>query len=199
MLEHINQTLFLMINAPAHPTGWVVLLAWFCASGLIWLAPMIMVAGWLRGSDAIRMRMLETALAGLTGLLISQLIGFYWPHPRPFMIGLGHTLISHAADASFPSDHLTLMWSTAFCLLARGATRTAGAWLALLGVPLAWARIYLGVHFPFDMLGALLVSLLSAWLCQKYGPWLLAPVFVRLLKLYRRMFAPCIRKRWILY
>lgn len=33
------------------------------------------------------------------------------------MIGLGHTLITHAADSSFPSDHLTLLWAVAFSFL----------------------------------------------------------------------------------
>jgi undecaprenyl-diphosphatase len=33
------------------------------------------------------------------------------------------------------------------------------AWMvAGLGLLVAWSRIYLGVHFPFDMLGALVVS-----------------------------------------
>ena len=33
--------------------------------------------------------------------------------------------------------------------------------LALLGFPIAWARIYLGVHFPFDMLEAGTVAVFS--------------------------------------
>jgi undecaprenyl-diphosphatase len=33
------------------------------------------------------------ATASVAGLLINQIIGLAWSHPRPFMIGLGHTLI----------------------------------------------------------------------------------------------------------
>jgi undecaprenyl-diphosphatase len=42
-------------------------------------------------------------------LLINQVIILLWQHPRPFVIGLGHTYLAHAADSSFPSDHLTLL------------------------------------------------------------------------------------------
>ena len=38
----------------------------------------------------------------------------------------------------------------------------AGLALALSGLPVAWARIYLGVHFPLDMVGSVLVAVLSA-------------------------------------
>jgi undecaprenyl-diphosphatase len=49
----------------------------------------------------------------------------------------------------------------------------AGMLFALLGLPIAWARIYVGVHFPFDMAGAAIVSLLSVGLTRRaIGPCL---------------------------
>jgi undecaprenyl-diphosphatase len=99
--------------------------------------------GWLRGGEppANDARCYRIRIAGL---LINQIIGLAWLHPRPFMIGLGHTLIPHVADSSFPSDHLTLWWAVAFSLALQRGPRIAGVALALLGVPIAWARIYLG-------------------------------------------------------
>ncbi|STV87131.1 PAP2 family protein [Klebsiella michiganensis] len=73
------------------------------------------------------------------------------------MIPLGHTWINHPADNSFPSDHGTVMFSAAFALLSL-RSRAAGLFLLLAALPVAWSRIFLGVHFPLDMVGAALVS-----------------------------------------
>ncbi len=83
--------------------------------------------------------------------------GTLWFHPRPFMIPLGHTWISHPADNSFPSDHGTVMFSAAFALLSL-RLRAPGLLMLLAALPVAWSRIYLGVHFPLDMVGAALVA-----------------------------------------
>jgi undecaprenyl-diphosphatase len=62
---------------------------------------------------------------------------------------------------------------------------------------MAWARIYLGVHFPFDIAGAALVSVLSAWLCVLSGRWFAAPVVRVAMLAYRPLFAPLIRRGWV--
>jgi undecaprenyl-diphosphatase len=166
-MENLNHALFLMLNAPEHPSALLLTIATFFAEYAIWVVPAVIAIGWLGGGERTRKVLLEATASGLAGLLISQVIGMVWQHPRPFMIGLGHTLLPHVADASFPSDHLTLLWAVAFSLLMHRSPRAAGAALALLGLPVAWARIYLGVHFPFDMVGAVLVAMLSAWLALR--------------------------------
>lgn len=84
--------------------------------------------GWFRGGEPTRKTMLVASASGLLGLLINQIIGLACLHPRPFMIGLGHTLIPHVADSVFfPSDHLTLWWAVAFSLALQRGPRIAGA------------------------------------------------------------------------
>ena len=196
-MQVLNETLFLLLNAPLHPSAAAVLVARFFAEVAIGVVPLALVAGWLRGGNATRKLMLEAAAAGLVGLLFAQVIGLVWPHPRPFMVGIGRTLIPHAADSSFPSDHLTLLWSVAFSWLMHPGLRRAGAVLALLGIPMAWARIYLGVHFPLDMVGAAIVAGLSAWLCARQQRWLGGPIFHYVNAVYRRLFGPLIRRGWV--
>jgi undecaprenyl-diphosphatase len=96
----------------------------------------------------------------LLALGVNVLIGFVWPEPRPFMMGVGHTWITHAADASFPSDHMTVFMSIGLTFLLAGSL---GIGLAVLGgaVAVAWARVFLGVHFPLDMLGSVGVAIAS--------------------------------------
>lgn len=196
-MEAFNQTLFLLIGASAQPDSGVVALALLFGEYAIWLVPITLVLGWLRGGDTLRHWLIEASVSALLALLAAQIIGIVWPHPRPFVIGLGHNLIAHGADSSFPSDHLTFLWAVAFSLLMHPESRRAGAALALLGLPMAWARIYLGVHFPFDIAGAALVSALSAWLCVLSGRWLAAPVARIVMLAYRKLFAPLIRRGWV--
>ncbi len=199
-MEHLNQTLFLWLTAPVQP-GWLMLAAAkFFGVYAVDIVPLLLVTGWLRGDEPSRKVWLQAGMAMLLGLGINQLIGFVWPHPRPFMLGLGHNLITHAPNASFPSDHLTGLWAFAFSLLIQSQQRsqrmTAVA-LALLGLPMAWARIYLGVHFPLDMLGAVLVAGFSAWLALAGARLYLQSLYRLAVSVYRALFSALIKRGWI--
>ncbi len=136
----------------------------FLAEDLVWALPPPFVVVWLRCSIAWRHALTDAALAAALALGIGAIIGLVWPHPRPFALGLGHRLIPHAADASFPSDHLTLIWSVAASWGLHRRQRAAAAAVFAAGVAVAWARIYVGVHIPLDVAGALGVACMSALL-----------------------------------
>lgn len=196
-MEDFNHALFLWLNAPEHPHALLLAVATFFAEYAIWVVPALIGIGWLRGNEHTRKILLEATASGLAGLLINQLIGLVWQHPRPFMIGLGHTFIPHAADSSFPSDHLTLLWAVAFSFLMHRSPRMSGMTLALLGLPVAWARIYLGVHFPLDMLGAALVAALSAWLAFRAVRFYLSPTYSLATRIHRSLFGKLIVWGWV--
>ena len=63
--------------------------------------------------------------------------------------------------------------------------------------PVAWARIYLGVHFPLDMLGAALVALLSAWSAFRAERWYLPATYKLALRLDHILFGRLIQMRWV--
>ncbi|CAM5205011.1 Undecaprenyl-diphosphatase OS=Castellaniella defragrans OX=75697 GN=HNR28_000082 PE=4 SV=1 [Castellaniella defragrans] len=193
-METLNRALFLWLNAPSHPDPGLLSAAIVLANWLIWLAPALLVVGWLYGDREARQAMILAALAGALGLLCNQLIALVWVHPRPFVLGLGHTFIPHAPDSSFPSDHLTLWWAIAFSLLAQARLRLLGALMAVSGLAIAWARIYLGVHFPLDMAGAAGVAAACAWLVRALARWYLDPLYRLALSIYRTLFGGLIRK-----
>lgn len=189
-MKELNESLFLLINASEHPNAALLMLAKLFAEYAIWLVPAVLIAGWLRGNERTRLIMLEAAASGLAGLLINQVIALFWQHERPFMLGLGHTYLAHRADSSFPSDHLTLLWAVSFSFLMHRRPRLAGLALTLLGLPVAWARIYLGVHFPLDMVGAALVAILSAWLVFREQSWVARPLYKLAMRAQRLVYAP---------
>jgi undecaprenyl-diphosphatase len=196
-METLNNTLFLWLNAPEHPNSLVLASATFFAQYLILTIPIFFGLAWLRCNALTRKCLLVASAAVLLGLAINQFIGMIWPHPRPFVIGLGHNFLLHAADSSFPSDHLTIWLSVAFSFLIQ--RRPSVLWLSmlLLGLPMAWARIYLGVHYPADMLGALLVAVFSAWLTLRSARFYLLPAYSFASRIYSSLFGKLIALGWV--
>ena len=167
-MEQWNQMVFLFLNAKLDASAADIEFAKFIAEDLICIMPFILVIAGLRGlwreGRSAYLDMVGAAMSGLLGLIINYFISLTWYHPRPLEMGIGQTLVTHIQDSSFPSDHLTLIWSVAFSLLLHKQQRWIGLFIALLGIPVAWARIYIGVHFPLDIIGAAIVGLVSAGL-----------------------------------
>ncbi len=118
MMEELNRTLFLWINATPDSPAWLLELATFIAKDLIAIVPMLIVALWLWGPHSgIRELVLKTGIALLYALAISWCVGQLFPHPRPFAIGFGHQFLSHAPDDSYPSDHGTTIFTFALAFI----------------------------------------------------------------------------------
>ncbi|WP_207001868.1 undecaprenyl-diphosphatase [Trinickia mobilis] len=196
-MEDLNQSLFLLLNAPADPNAFVLAFGIFFAEYAIWAVPAIVAVGWLRGSKETRKMMLEAAASAAAALFVNQIIALLWQHPRPFAMGLGHNFVAHAPDSSFPSDHLTLLWSVAFSLATHRGRRATGLALALLGLPVAWARIYVGVHFPLDMAGAVLVSAVGAWLVSCAQRRWMPHAYWFAIRAHRLLFGRLIALGWV--
>ena len=95
-IETFNQTLFLL--------AWRDILVRYkqtaigIADDVIYLIPLLLAGLWLWGDYARRSLALKACLVALLGVAANQAIGALWPHPRPFIIGLGHAWMPHAAD-----------------------------------------------------------------------------------------------------
>ena len=195
MLENINYALFALINATPSSSWWAIELATFIAKDLIIIVPLLVVALWLWGPNQ-RQLVFKVMLALALSLSISWVIGHLFPHDRPFVDGVGYNFLHHAADDSFPSDHGTVIFTFALAFLFWHRV-WSGALLLVIASAIAWSRVYLGVHWPLDMLGGLL-----AGMCGCLGAQLLWQsgghgLYQRLQRLYRLCFSLPIRKGWV--
>jgi undecaprenyl-diphosphatase len=195
-IEAFNQALFLRINGTTATPAWLVSTALFAATYLIWLIPLLLAGMWLSGRAHYREPAIRACLVVLLALGANQLIGLAWSHPRPFAIGLGHAFLPHAPDSSFPSDHATVFAGVALTLLI-GRMQWLGGITLVAGIAVAWARVFLGVHFPLDMIGAAAVASVTYGVIAPL--WKMSgPAVTRLaVTLYRTLLARPINRGWL--
>jgi undecaprenyl-diphosphatase len=104
------------------------------------------------------------------GLLLNGLLKVRFDRPRPHVITWG----THAVSSSFPSGHAmsaTIVYGTVAYLAARLQKQMWARWvtlgLALIVIILiALSRIYLGVHYPSDVLAGAIIGLAWAGFCM---------------------------------
>jgi undecaprenyl-diphosphatase len=102
-------------------------------------------------------------LAGASALIalgLGQLVGHAFPRPRPFLAHSVNLLISRSVDTSFPSDHATLGFAVA--VMVWQYNRKAGAPLLFLALVLAFSRVFVGAHYPSDVLGGAVLGTVTS-------------------------------------
>jgi len=104
---------------------------------------------------------LQVAIADLTGQLISYGLKQWIGRERPSEVyPLPKPLVRAPHDGSFPSGHATASFACA-TVLAFYAPRAAPRFF-LLAAAIAWSRVYVGVHYPLDVLGGAVLGIAIA-------------------------------------
>lgn len=196
-IEQYNLVLFNQMNAGANLTGYQLALSIFAAKYLVYLVVVGLIGLWLWGSGKQRSTLLFAFSATMLALIINWLIGLAWFHPRPFMLGMGHTYLHHAPDSSFPSDHAAALCAIALIFLWRQGFGITTILLLLATLCVAWARIFVGVHFPFDMIGAFLVAIVSSVIIMGFAPLIERYLLPITENIYRKLFGKAIQLRWV--
>ncbi len=109
-------------------------------------------------------------VATVGGMLLDTVLKLRFDRPRPHVFTWG----TQAAMSSFPSGHAmsaTIVYSTVAYLAARLQKRLWARWAtmllaAVIIVMIAMSRIYLGVHYPSDVLAGAIVGLSWAAFCM---------------------------------
>ncbi len=103
----------------------------------------------------------------VTNVLLKNLVA----RPRPFAVINALTpLIAKPTDFSFPSGHTTVSFAVAL-VIARMLPKKYGVPAVILAALVAFSRLYLGVHYPTDVLAGFVVALvgstLAVWIVRK--------------------------------
>ncbi len=90
---------------------------------------------------------------------------------RPYIAVDGlHRIIEAQSDYSFPSGHTACSFAAAVVVFLM-CPRKVGAPVLVLAFLISLSRLYVGVHFPTDVLGGAVIgtaaALLAYWICGK--------------------------------
>lgn len=173
---------FRFVNDLARSTGWLHGPVVAYASYGVILFGILLVVGYLiarRRRDLLLVARSVLAGAGvLVAVAVNQPIVHVVGERRPYDQLAGVLVLVHrSADASFPSDHATMAGAAAVGLLL--VERRLGLFAAVAALLMAFARVYVGAHFPVDVLAGLAVGGVLAMLVQLAAP-ALAELLLRL-------------------
>jgi undecaprenyl-diphosphatase len=140
-----------------HRVGWLDwLFVWLTrigTYGLVWLV-LAALAAWIYKRRLIFPVVLA---ADLVAEGLSSLGKFVFERRRPQLDPLVHAPHS----ASFPSGHAATSFACA-ATLARFVSRRVAVLLYVLAALIAFSRVYVGVHYPLDVIAGALVGLAVA-------------------------------------
>ncbi len=179
----MDWSLFHSINTFADHTAWAHgVMRSYAKYGVAIFAILLAIAALLslrRGPKELA-RSIWTAAAALIALGVNQPIAHAVDRARPYASHPSvHVLISKGTDPSFMSDHSLVAGAVAggLCFVSR----RLGIIAIVAAVFMAFARVYVGAHYPGDVLAGLAIGALVASIGMPLADHVLAPIMQRML------------------
>lgn len=154
----MNYQLFELINGAAGRVDSVDDVLEFAATWLIY--PVFAVAALLVGRALLERRMRPVVQLGAALVLafgFAVVLSHFNGQVRPFQSHQVHQLIAHDPGVSLPSDHATAAFTLAFGVYAF-LSRRWGAVLTAAAVVIGFARVWVGVHYPGDIVAGAIIG-----------------------------------------
>ena len=180
---------FHLINGFSHKFWLLDWLGIFLASYINYFLILIAIFLLIKEKNR-RQRIYFFCLAALSVILargiITEIIRFFYYQPRPFLVLQIQPLVNHDITASFPSGHATAYFALALAIFyflrrvsAQGETfsgrqdkfnQKLGWWCLGMAFLIGLGRIFVGLHWPMDILVGAIIGLGSAFLIKKLLP-----------------------------
>jgi len=160
--------LFQQINGLAKQWAWLdwlgIFLASYCQYLVVGALLLFVLAGKTKKEEVSRAWMV--ALAFLAALVarygVASLIYYFFTRLRPFVAHATTQLIFYdAAKPSFPSGPATFFFALAVVVFLYN--KKIGGWFLAAALLISLARVYVGVHYPADILAGALIGIFTGW------------------------------------
>ena len=164
---NIDLYFFNLINGFAGKWAWLDCFGIFCAKYLgyvlLFVLLIFLVVNWKK---YWKMVLEALVAAGFTRFVVAELVRTVWFRARPFVqLNFAPLINQSSKEASFPSGHATLFFALATIIYCYN--KKAGIWFFVAGFFIAIGRVFVGVHWPSDILAGALLGILMGWILNK--------------------------------
>lgn len=160
-ISEINNNLFRMINDLGEEFPFTNLPMIFIAEYTVFFLAIFVIVFWFTKNKENKIMLISAGMAFILAEAIGKFAGLFHYNQQPFAV-LSNTnqLIEKSINNSFPSDHTILFFS--FCMSFWLFKK--GKWIIwiLLAILVGISRIWVGVHYPFDVLVGAFIGITSA-------------------------------------
>lgn len=154
-----------------------------------YVVPTTLICGLLLLWFGRTFEMKRQALLAIISLALANAIvqasNAIWFRPRPFTAHEVTLLFYHPSDSSFPSNPAATTWALAWTIWCYD--RRYGFAFVALAFTMGLSRIFVGVHYPFDVLGGMIVGIVSARTVVHHLTPRLTPVLRLIITVARRL------------
>ena len=155
----MDYLLFQKINSWAGRWNWLDALGIFSAKYLIFILVALVIFIFWRKRKVIIGTFLAAVLAKF---VIVDLIRWIWPKARPFVENNVHLLINKINQSAFPSGHAAFAF--ALSAVVYFYNKKAGILFFVASFLIAVSRVFVGVHWPSDIVAGAGIGIFSGWL-----------------------------------
>ena len=183
-LSEVNISLFRLVNDLGKEYTYLNPVFSFIAEYMVLILALGVVIIWFTRDKNNRLMILCATITFICAFIIGKISGQFHSNFQPFAeLSDVNKLIEKEKDNSFPSDHTILFFSycISFWLFKRGWSILWIMLAFLVGI----SRIWVGVHYPFDVIAGILISFATATLIYFTVPKL--SVTKNILRIYEKL------------
>ena len=159
---------------------WLDVFGKFFATDAIIIIAVLVLSLWFIGSDVERKKNQYAVVMAIEAFvlargIITPIIRELFPRIRPFVEGHATLLIQQSPlETGFPSGHAVMAFALAIPVFLYN--RRSGGWLLFLASVISVSRVFVGVHYPTDIVAGFFLALIVVLLINFFRYRLVAPV-----------------------
>jgi undecaprenyl-diphosphatase len=170
-LNEVNINFFRMINDLGKQQTYLNPAFVFIAEYMVFFLALAVIVFWFTRINKNRMMVICGTMTFIFAEIIGKVAGKIHSNNQPFAeLSNVNKLIEKAVDNSFPSDHTILFFSfcVTFCLFSK---KWGYLWVVLAFL-VGISRVWVGVHYPADVIVGAFISTVSALFVYSFVPQL---------------------------
>ncbi len=181
-LQLLDESLFFQLNSPHVPLDGVMVYVSTYGQWAFW--GLLVILLWAFGRKGEKRMAFILVVTFIMVFLVGDLLKSVQFRPRPYDVLTGvRLLVTPSVNSSFPSGHALVASAGAAAAWLMAGRKRYAAPLIVEAALVCYSRIYVGVHFPLDVLAGCVLGGCVA--CLTVGvSGALTPVFTKILRIW---------------